>query len=646
MPYGDRAADEAFSVLCPFAGLFLTDTGALIGAVELSGVDPDGMTKLDAARLVAMTANITNTLPGDIAVTQYYVHAEGTKVTFRRRPDNPIADRLIQAREAAVNARGLTSTRLVHFLEYADPEGWNGGFVSSLLTNLPRVAYDPDARAHLRAMISAPGALILREAELHERADLLKKAMADYAAKWSLVMDAHALSPTRTWRFMKFLATLDNRYLDDGFPIQVPLDDCGLALPAGDIEPIQINHVDMLKLTGATPRYIRFAPIVRAPKNPIGSWSLSADAPLLARGNYVVTAHFSPLSVLQRGFKFRAARNRLERSRINIGQLLSGVTGNKAEPAAEAETHGFRRKRNELERAEDIEDRFAEFCSQICVYDEDPDQLVRSCNRLDTAISARLFGLTWENAGLPAAYRSFQPGGARTSIRKAMVTTVRASALSLLCKSSTGRQIIPDLGDPALNGEEALYLFETKDGQPFWYSPMVGGLAFVLAVGPTRSGKTYFKNTMTAHFLKYGGFAREVDIDAGSETLAAFYGDDAGIVRLAGDKDQARGLNPFISCTGPGDLGFREHMVMLALAFLEANDAEDGRSFDQFEQEKFDQAVQATINLPRHMQTLEHFFTHLPRETAAKFARWRRGGQYDGLFNATDDGIGAFDKKL
>jgi Tfp pilus assembly pilus retraction ATPase PilT len=289
MPYGDRAADEAFSVLCPFAGLFLTDTGALISAVELSGVDPDGMTKLDAARLVAMTANITNTLPGDIAVTQYYVHAEGTKVTFRRRPDNPIADRLIQAREAAVNARGLTSTRLVHFLEYADPEGWNGGFVSSLLTNLPRVAYDPDARAHLRAMISAPGALILREAELHERADLLKKAMADYAAKWSLVMDAHALSPTRTWRFMKFLATLDNRYLDDGFPIQVPLDDCGLALPAGDIEPIQINHVDMLKLTGATPRYIRFAPIVRAPKNPIGSWSLSADAPYIGDGRLPYT---------------------------------------------------------------------------------------------------------------------------------------------------------------------------------------------------------------------------------------------------------------------------------------------------------------------------------------------------------------------
>ena len=646
MPYGDRAADEAFSVLCPFAGLFLTGTGALIGAVELSGVDPDGMTKADAARLVAMTANIVNTLPVNIALSQYYVHAEGTTVTFRPRPSNPIAERLTKARETAVNTRGLTATRLVHFLEYADPEGWNGGFLSSLLTNLPRVTYDHAARTRLKAMISAPGAMILREEELRERAELLKKAMADYAAKWSLTMDATVLSPTRTWRFMKFLATLDNRYLDDALPIQVPLDDCGLALPAGDIEPIQIRHVDMLKLTGPRPRYVRFAPIIRAPKDPIGSWSLSAEAPLLTRGNYVLIAHFAPLSALQRGIKFRVARNRLERSRIDLGKMISGMSGKNADPAPETEDYGFRRKREELERAEDIEDRFAEYFSQLCIYDEDPEQLLRSCDRLNTAVTSRLFGLTWENAGLPAAYRSFQPGGAATSIRKAMVTTVRASALSLVTKSSTGRQIIPDLGDPALKGEEALYLFETKDGQPFWYSPLVGGRAFVLAVGPTRSGKTYLKNTLTANFLKYGGFAREVDIDAGSETLAAFYGDDAGIVRLAADQDQARGLNPFVSCTGPGDLGFREHMITLALAFLEANDAEEGRSIDQFEQEKFDQAVQATINLPRHMQTLEHFFTHLPRETAVKFARWRRGGQYDGLFNASEDGIGAFDKKL
>jgi|HubBroStandDraft_1064217.scaffolds.fasta_scaffold00196_18 type IV secretion system protein VirB4 len=384
MPHGDRAADEAFAVLCPFDGLFLTDSGSLIGAVELSGIDPDGMTRPDAARLVAMTANIANGLPADVAITQFYVHAEGTTVTFRDRPANPIANRLIRAREAALSARGLTTTRLVHFLEYADPEGWNGGFLVSLLTNLPKAAYDHEARIRLEAMVSAPGALILREAELRDRAQLLKKALADYAAKWSLTMDAAVLSATRTWRFMTFLARLDNRYLDDAVPIQVPLDDCGLALPAGDIEPIQSGHVDMLKLTGPRPRYIRYAAIVRAPKDPIGSWSLGADAPLLARGNYVVETHFAPLSPLQRTFRFRAARNRLERSRIDLAKLVSGMTGSKAAPAAETETFGFQRKRLELEQAEDDEDRYAELFSQLCVYDPDPEQLVRSCDRLCT----------------------------------------------------------------------------------------------------------------------------------------------------------------------------------------------------------------------------------------------------------------------
>lgn len=644
MPFGDRAADEPYAVLCPFAGLFLTDKGALVGALELSGVDPDGMTKHDAARLVAMTANISNTLPRDVAITQYYVHAEGTTIGFRDRPGNPVAQRLIKAREAALNARGLTTTRLVHFLQYSDPEGWNGGFFSTLFKNLPRMTYDHNARSQLKAMLSSPNALILRENELRDRAQRLKKALADYAAKWSLIMDATVLSPTRTWRFMKFLANLDNRYLDESLPIQVPLDDCGLALSSGDIEPIQFQYVDMLKLTGPRPSYLRFAPVVKAPKDPIGCWSIGSDAPLLARGNFVVTSHFAPFSSIQRGLRFRTARNRLERSRIDIGKMLSGMKGDA--PVPEAEAFGFRRKRIELEQAEDIEDRYAFFSSQICFYDQDPLQLIRSSDRMHTAITSKLFGLTWENAGLPAAYKAFQPGGAGSSIRNSMVTTVRAAALSLVSKSATGRPVIAGLGDPQLHGEEAHYVFETEDGQPFWFSPFVGERAFVIAVGPTRSGKTYMKNTLTTHFLKYGGFARELDIDDGSETLANFFGDDAGIVRLSSKLGEARGLNPFISCKGPDDLGFREHMVTLALSFLAANDAADGKTFDQFEQDKFDQAVQATIALPREMQTLEHFFEHLPKETAKKFSRWRHGGTYDGLFNVAEDGIGGFDKRL
>lgn len=505
-----------------------------------------------------------------------------------------------------------------------------------------RVIYDADARQRLKALISSPSALILRQGELQERADLLRRVLDDYAAKWSQIMSATVLSPRRTWRVMKFLATLDNRYLDEGLALQVPLDDCGLALPDGDIEPVELNQTDMLKLNGPAPAFARLAPILRAPKDPIGAWWLGADAPIQARGNYVTMTHVAPLTPLQRAFRFRSARNRLERSRIDLAKLIAGMAGGQQKP--EEESVGFRRKRLELEAAEDVADRYTLLCSQICLYDRDPARLVAQSAKLHTALTNRGFGIAWETVGLPAAYRALQPGGARSSVRNGLATTIRAAALSQICKAATGRPRIEDLGDPA-EGEEALYVFEQPDGQPFWFSPIVGGREFILAVGPTGSGKTFIKNTLTAHFLKYGGFARELDIDAGSETLAQFYGDDAGIVRLASGAEQ-RGLNPFVSNDGPGDLGFQEHMGRLARAFLDANDAADARTIDAFEQSRFDEAVQATLRLPVLMQTLEHFLNHLPRETAAKFDRWRHNGRYDGLFNAKEDGIGAFDKRL
>ncbi len=64
--------------------------------------------------------------------------------------------------------------------------------------------------------------------------------------------------------------------------------------------------------------------------------------------------------------------------------------------------------------------------------------------------------------------------------------TTRACALSLINKSSTGFPEIENFG-----GEEAVYVFETKTGEPFYFNPFIDERAIVLGVGPTRSGNHF-----------------------------------------------------------------------------------------------------------------------------------------------------------
>ncbi len=638
MTFGEHPVDQAFSVLCPYEGFFLTKTGSLLGAIDLVGIDPDGETRDEATRAAIMAANIMTALPPTIDVTQYYIHMENHRVALRDRPGNPVNHRLSKDREAALNGRQLATTRLIHVFEIRDPTGLNPGSVTKLLSLLPQIPFDPHARALFLARLHAPTALLVREMDLEARARALRHVMDAVVAKWSMRMEASVLSSRETWRILKFLATCDERYLDVGTPIGVPTDDCDIALAAGDITPIAVDYTDMLRLEGAEPRYLRAASIVKTPHNPIGLWSHGPDAPLRRRGNYVAMTHFSPLSQFERSFTFRAAENRLTRIKLDFKKILMADQVEVKE--AQHETIGIRKRREELERADSIEDRWGSAVSQVMLINKDPLALIEECRLMDASLTNKQAQIIWESVGLPGVYAGFQPGGQGRSLRKSIVTLSRAAAMGLTAKSSTGTRIVPDLGN-----EEAQYILETENGEPFYYSPFVGGRAFVIGVGPTRSGKSFFKNTLSAHFLKYGGFLRALDIDPGTETLAKFYGADGGIIRLDAD-GAARGLNPFVSNEGEDDRGFVSHMIMLIGEMLKANDLPEAQRLTQAEQAEFDRAIIATTRLPAPMQSLHHMLAHMAPDIRAKLSRWVAGGVYDGIFNVAEDGIGSFDKKI
>jgi type IV secretion system protein VirB4 len=160
---------------------------------------------------------------------------------------------------------------------------------------------------------------------------------------------------------------------------------------------------------------------------------------------------------------------------------------------------------------------------------------------------------------------------------------------------------------------------------------------------------------MAMHFMKYGGFYRAIDIDPGSELIAASFQDNKGVFRVSNAPNS--GFNPFISYRGAGDLSFRPHLTQLMLEFLKANDSLADKVLTPAEQTELDTAIEdmLTGDLPEAQKTLSHLVAHLGEDLRRKFARWVRarnsssgdhGGRYAHLFDSQIDAIGTLDTPI
>lgn len=165
----------------------------------------------------------------------------------------------------------------------------------------------------------------------------------------------------------------------------------------------------------------------------------------------------------------------------------------------------------------------------------------------------------------------------------------------------------------------------------------------VFGVGPIRSGKSFTKNTLASHFMKYGGLFRAIDIDIGTEPVAQCFGNDGAIFRL--DRE-GQGFNPFVIAQGPDDHGFIAHLKNLIVQMLLRNDTDELQHLSGYEQMELDEAIKATLALPTSLQRLSTVANHCSETMQQKLDRWIHGGMYGSLFDANIDHMKALNHPL
>ena len=211
---------DLFAIRRRVGDFVLTRNGTLVGAIGLSGRDPDGLSADDHQGLSMIARRIYTSIDPSISIVQCYTHFEGAQVQLKRR-HHPVSDRLSSDRQNALNDRHIASANLVHFFEMAPREDLNTINPKGFLKHGFQSLFSETSRGVLLNYLSDQGVVYVQQAEIERQSMALMDTLKQVAGKWSGVMHADILSAQSLWAQLRFMATLDPRYLKDSLRIHL-----------------------------------------------------------------------------------------------------------------------------------------------------------------------------------------------------------------------------------------------------------------------------------------------------------------------------------------------------------------------------------------------------------------------------------------
>ena len=620
----------------PYNGFVLSYTGSLVGAIEIDGIDPDGMSQKDMEAFSIVIRNLLNILPQSIILQQYYIHYRDLRIAFVHRK-NPVCNALNQYRASHLNGMRLSGARCVMFVEMY-PEHQGQSSLSLFIRHLLRCLKSAASRKYVRRFIVYGHVRSASKSALEELALALETIIRDIINYCSGLFQTRQLNLDETYRVMKFLATMEVNYLHSDLQCPQTID---TDLSDGQVAPVTIRGMDLLRLHNLHKTYLRVMSVKQFNFDRFTP-GLFAKGPIKTSGNYVLTTRYKGMSETSKTLFFFNRKKELERETITFADFIKGLDGGTEK---DREMQVFRpsliRKFQELDEASSLQDNLGLVATHGVVFDTDVTELQKTTERLQSALQQNQFSILWETVAQIDVFFDLQPCTDYRGrfFRDIPLNTSQFSTLSLLYKSAQGTKLVEDLGR-----EEAQYIFLSADDSPYYFSPFTGGRGFLIGVGPVRSGKSFLRTCTGIHWPKYGGFYRAIDIDPGSEPIAHAFGADAGIVRFDGMND--RGFNFFSQASGPDDLHFISHLNQQLMAMIGSNDSEELRHLSSADQLALDRAVRQVLRLPPNLQTLSTLVKHCPGSVQGKLTRFVGAGPYSRLFDAQHDAIGTIDRKI
>ncbi len=150
---GRGPISELHLELEPFGDFLLTKRGSLIGAIELTGRGPDGLSKEDYLALSLIARSIYQGFSEEISITQYYSHFDNPSISLQKR-EHLVSKLLSERRQEYLSEQKLTSSSIVHYFEIDPPEELGKLSIGPALKHLVLAAGSKQSREIVKNMLS------------------------------------------------------------------------------------------------------------------------------------------------------------------------------------------------------------------------------------------------------------------------------------------------------------------------------------------------------------------------------------------------------------------------------------------------------------------------------------------------------------
>ncbi len=638
-----KSFDNAINELEVFKDSLISQNGSCLGGFELSGLEPDSATSKTLMTNTLMLANFYDRLPDTVNITQYFIKNDGFNISLKPRK-NPVSHLLSQRRAKYLNSKKLYKTHLFHFYESKKDNTEEAVQSSLLIKDLIMTPISKIARKRIKTRFNVMGNIVHSLASINIAKQKLDISLDDAKEFYSSLMNENKkLSPENMAGFIAFLSTLGKKHLEGG---EFSKGSTNKGLPNivanSSINPVVIKGVNMIEFKSNKTRYARILSVTQLTADSMspGNFISIVDNPLLVKGNYIIVNRYKPMTELEKPQFFYKAAEDIKRKNLSVRSMLS--SNNKE--MTEAEKHSVmsesqKTATKELDLEKNVNSRHA-FCStQILVFSENPDEVNDVCSKLVSSFSRIGLSLSYEDTLNLDSYSTFFPCGSGISTVDLKSNSAKFAANSLVYKSSMGRKIVPDY-----KNDEYLYPLQGKDGSPVFFSTIIDSRGLMVVFGPTRSGKSFFCNTIDSHFIKYGGHLITVQPDKGGEKIALLYGKEiAGTFKI--DPQNEKGFNLFSTCLGANDMQFHDHFLKTIDNLLLLNSSKEMQSLTKQEQMELDKWLTKIMSYEKQNRTFFELYNHCSKGLKDKLSRFVRGGIYGSIFDCDVDAADGANKK-
>lgn len=232
-----------------------------------------------------------------------------------------------------------------------------------------------------------------------------------------------------------------------------------------------------------------------------------------------------------------------------------------------------------------------------------------------------------EKMNMEPAFWSQLPGNSQFAVRKATINTLNVAGFASFHNYPSGKRKGNHWGD-------AVTVFNTVSGTPYFFSFHVRDVGHTMVVGPTGSGKTVLLNFLCAQSQKFNPKLFFFDKDRGAEIFVRAIGGHY----LTPTKARVSGFNPLQQLEeNTVNKTFLNDFIKVLLT---AND--DSLNADDID--KVQEAIEGNYKLPEDQRMIRNIAPFMgiggPGSLSGRLSMWHGQGSHAKLF---DNEVGTFD---